>query len=87
MTQTKRLRSAIWAVALVLLLSAGGDWLGPRPTADGDVPEVFSLGSGATQVLIARTRAVDSESELLRLLKEGGIRLTLFDVQHAFAKW
>lgn len=159
MTKTKRLRSAIWAVALVLLLSAGGgDWLGPRPAAAGETPEVFSFGSGATEVFIftdyfcppcqavepyletaltalvqagakvtfvdkpldsrtplysryflyaanaaesfaellrirrtifdiARTRAVESESELLRLLKESGIRLKLFDVQPVFAKW
>jgi hypothetical protein len=36
---------------------------------------------------IARTRAVDSESELLRLLKERDIPVKLFDVQPAFAKW
>ena len=159
MTQAKRLRSVIWAAALVLILSAGdGDWLGPGPAAAGDAPEVFSFGSGATEVFIftdyfcppcqavepylekaltalvqagakvtfvdkpldartplysryflyaanaaesfvellhsrrtifdiARTRAVESESELLRLLKESGIRLKLFDVQPAFAKW
>jgi thiol-disulfide isomerase/thioredoxin len=158
MRQTKPLQSVIRNVAMVLLLSIGGDWLGPRPTAAGDAPEVFSFGSGATEVFIftdyfcppcqavepylekaltelvqagakvtfvdkpldaktplysryflyaantaesfaellhvrrtifdiAHTRAVDSESELLRLLKESGIRLKLFDVQPAFAKW
>jgi thiol:disulfide interchange protein DsbA len=159
MRQTKRLRSAIWTVALVLLFSiGGGDCLRPRLTAAGEVPEVFSYGSGAAEVFIftdyfcppcqavepylekalaelvqagfkvtfvdkpldsrtplysryflyaantadslaellhirrtifdiAHTRAVDSESELLRLLKERGIRLKLFDVQPAFAKW
>ncbi len=159
MTQAKRLRSAIWAAALVLILAAGGGaWLGPRPAAAGDAPEVFSFGSDATEVFIftdyfcppcqavepylekalielvragtkvtfvdkpldartplysryflyaanaaenftellhirrtlfdiARSRAVESETELLRLLKESGIRLKLFDVQPAFAKW
>jgi thiol:disulfide interchange protein DsbA len=157
-TKTKRLLPAIWAVALVLLFSIGGDCLRPRLTAAGEVPEVFSMGSGAAEVFIftdyfcppcqavepyldktlavlvqagfrvtsvdkpldartplysryflyaantaesfgellhirrtifdiARTKAIDSESELLRLLKESGIRLKLFDVQPAFAKW
>lgn len=36
---------------------------------------------------IARTRAIASESELVGLLKENDIRLKLFDVQPAFAKW
>lgn len=159
MRQTKPLQSVIRTVALVLLLAiGGGDCLRPRLTAAGEAPEVFSYGSGATEVFIftdyfcppcqavepylekgltdlvqagakvtfvdkpldsrtplysryflyaantaesfaellrirrtifdiARTRAVDSESELLRLLKESGIRLKLFDVQPAFAKW
>lgn len=158
MRQTKPLQSVIRNVALALLLSIGGDWLGPRPTAAGDAPEVFSFGSGTTEVFIftdyfcppcqavepylekaltelvqagakvtfvdkpldartplysryflyaantaesfaellrirrtifdiARTRAVESESELLRLLKESGIRLKLLDVQPVFAKW
>jgi thiol:disulfide interchange protein DsbA len=159
MRQKKRLGSAIWTVALVLTLSVGGGaWLWPRPTIAGEVPDVFSHGSGAAEVFIftdyfcppcqavefylekaladlaeagvkvtfvdkpldsrtplysryflyaantadsltellhirrtifdiARTRAVDSESELLRLLKERGIRLKLFDVKPAFAKW
>jgi thiol:disulfide interchange protein DsbA len=159
MRQTKPLQSVIRTVALVLLLAiGGGDCLRPRLTTAGEAPEVFSFGSGATEVFIftdyfcppcqavepylekaltdlvqagakvtfvdkpldartplysryflyaantaesfaellrirrtifdiARTRAVDSESELLRLLKERDIPVKLFDVQPAFAKW
>jgi thiol:disulfide interchange protein DsbA len=159
MRQTKPLQSVIRTVALVLLLAiGGGDCLRPRLTAAGEVPEVFSFGSGAAEVFIftdyfcppcqavepylekalaelvqagikvtfvdkpldartplysryflyaantaesfaellhirrtifdiARTRAVDSESELLRLMKESGLQVKLFDVQPAFAKW
>jgi len=36
---------------------------------------------------IAKTRTVESESELLRKLKENNIRLGLFDVQPVFDQW
>ncbi len=36
---------------------------------------------------IARNNPVDSESELVRLMKESDIRLKLFDVRPVFTKW